>query len=260
MQAEVHRATREPCEYLPWDSEFWGIPIARARGDSLTPESVAAIDHWCEERDIACLYFLATFDDSTTVRCAEDGRFHLVDARVTLGRTPHGFDVTRTTCSPGTVIRSAVERDVDMLRLIARKLYGETRFYFDPNFPDAKCQRLYERWIIESCRGFADQVLIAAAGGSLVGYVTCHMPSGDWGRGSIGLVGVAADARGRGVGRALLAHALGWFATQRVSHVSVSTQGRNIQAQAQYQRCGFVTESYQLWYHKWYRPFIVDTP
>jgi ribosomal protein S18 acetylase RimI-like enzyme len=47
--------------------------------------------------------------------------------------------------------------------------------------------------------------------------------------------------------------ALDWFAQQQVDTVTVVTQGRNIAAQALYQRRGFITQSQQLWYHKWFR-------
>ena len=34
--------------------------------------------------------------------------------------------------------------------------------------------------------------------------------------------------------------------------MKVVTQGRNIAGQRLYQRCGFLTRSVELWYHKWY--------
>ena len=51
--------------------------------------------------------------------------------------------------------------------------------------------------------------------------------------------------------------ALDWFATQGVEKVTVVTQGRNGAAQRLYQRCGFVTGSIHLWYHKWNVPQVV---
>jgi hypothetical protein len=36
--------------------------------------------------------------------------------------------------------------------------------------------------------------------------------------------------------------------------VNVVTQGRNSKAQRLYERCGFLTRSVQLWYHRWFMP------
>jgi len=38
-----------------------------------------------------------------------------------------------------------------------------------------------------------------------------------------------------------------------ITHAEVVTQGRNYGAQRMYQRCGFVTRTTELWYHKWFR-------
>jgi len=72
------------------------------------------------------------------------------------------------------------------------------------------------------------------------------------GLGRIGLVGAGAEARGRGVARALVLAALSWFRSRGSERVQVTTQGRNIAAQRLYQRCGFLTHSVSLYYHKWY--------
>lgn len=246
----------EPCELLPWDGEFWGFPIARVRGRTLTPDSLASIDRWCEERSISCLYFLATFDDPTTVRCAEDGGFRLVDGRVTAAVSSSRF---ASDDPVGVVIRPAISSDVSALRGIASEGYSTTRFYFDRHFPRARCGLLYERWIAESCHGFADQVFVADIDGMPVGYITCHLPTGEE-EARMGLINVASHARRRGIGQALIRHALDWFAERQIPRMIGVTQARNVAIQAFNDRCGFVTQSFELWYHKWYLPPDPDSP
>lgn len=239
----------EPCELLAWDSDFWGVRIARARADVLTPESVDQIDAWSRRASVRCLYLLARSDSAETQQLADDHRFRQADVRVTFRRSGPKADPSYSRI--GAVIRNALPADLSELRNIARTSYHDTRFYYDPRFPKDRCDTFYETWITRSCEGYADGVLVAELDNKPVGYVTCHIDSLA-GRGSIGLVGVGASVQGSGVGRKLVLSALKWFAERDLSEVSVVTQGRNIGAQRLYQRCGFLTHSVHLWYHKWY--------
>jgi len=240
----------EPCEFLPWDTAFFGRRIARVVGHRLNPQRVCAILEWCRVREIEYLYFLAAVDDQQTVRLAEDHGFRLVDIRVTLqcsigdrrsGRSDETAQAVR--------VRPARAGDIPLLQEIARTSYGDSRFYFDPCFSVEACENLYATWIKRSCEGYADAVLVAEAEGRPIGYVSCHLLSNKR-HGQIGLVGVGPQARNRGVGHLLICHSLQWFAERGVDEVSVVTQGRSIAAQRLYQRCGFATHSVQLWYHK----------
>ena len=47
------------CRHLSWDSEFFGLRIARLDGARLHPDEVEKIDRWCIAERIDCLYFLA---------------------------------------------------------------------------------------------------------------------------------------------------------------------------------------------------------
>jgi ribosomal protein S18 acetylase RimI-like enzyme len=238
---------------LEWDSEFWGFPVGEVSGHVLAPGDLAEIDTWCNHHSVACLYFLATSGDPVTVRTAEDEGFRLTDVRVTFeGATDNWPDETRRVDPPGVSIRPSAAGDVESLQKIAAASHRDTRFFFDLNFPRAKCELLYARWIAASCSGFADIVFVGDTAGEALGYITCHLPQDGQQAGRIGLVGVAPMARGRGLGRLLVQCALSWFASQHVDRVTVVTQGRNVAAQVLYQRCGFVTRSHQLWFHKWY--------
>ncbi|MBN1311707.1 MAG: GNAT family N-acetyltransferase [Anaerolineae bacterium] len=240
------------CELAEWDSHFFSIRIARATADRVVGDDMVRIMQWCSTNRIDCLYFLSTADDASTVRQLEDNHFRFVDVRLTFERTPLGLPSAEQEPFSGSV-RQCVPGDIPYLKAIAKAAYRDTRFYFDPNFSLALCDALYETWIEKSCLGYADAVLVYETDEKRpAGYVTCHSLDSD--HGQIGLVGVALEAQGRGVGRHLVSHAVRWFADQGIRRVSVVTQARNWRAQRLYQHCGFLTTSVKLWYHRWFMP------
>ena len=64
-------AEPDPCEYLPWDSRFFGFETGRVLGDTLTADRVRQIDRWCGRRKVVCLYFLSRGDDAQTRALAD---------------------------------------------------------------------------------------------------------------------------------------------------------------------------------------------
>jgi dTDP-4-amino-4,6-dideoxy-D-galactose acyltransferase len=245
----VSRLTFNLPEILPWDTNFFGVRIARLNGEQLTEAQAEEVDIWCKEQVVGCLYFLCDPTDFTTTSTAEKHGFHFVDVRMTLDTTPGKLTGD---LPASTAIRPARPEDVTVLQRIAGEVHRDTRFSYDPNFPDDRVTALYETWIKVSCEGNANLVLVAEDGDTPVGYVTCHLDK-DIQNGRIGLVGVDNRAQGKGFGNALIMNALQWFRDQKMRTVSVVTQGRNYAAQRLYQRCSFRTQSIKLWYHKWYR-------
>lgn len=239
-----------PCTYLDWDSDFFGVRIARVNASHLSEETVAPILAWCAEQAIDCLYFLADANDHATSRLAAQNDFHLVDLRVSLDRSlVNGPLNSSGGDGNGSVIRPCEAADLPALKAIARTVHRDTRFYFDPRFPRDRCDALYETWIAKSCGGYADLVLVADLHGAAVGYCSCHRRGSE---GQIGLFGVHPDYHGQGVGSKLIREALRWFVEQGLERASVVTQGRNIAAQRLYQKHGFMTQAVQLWYHRWF--------
>lgn len=240
-----------PCQFLQWDTDFFGQRIGRITTHRLTPQSLAEVLRWCEQEQIACLYFLADADDRQTVRLVEDSRFHFVDARLTLAHKLGAPAAYPTAQDRQIIVRQFAPEDLPALRAMARVMYRDTRYYYDPCFVPELCDALYETWLAKSCEGAADAVWVALRQMHPIGYISCHL-SRDTMQGQIGLVGVSPQAQGSGVGKLLLDHTLHWFAVQGMQTVEVVTQARNIAAQRLYQRAGFLTQSLQLWYHKWF--------
>jgi len=233
---------------LDWDSEFFGVPIARVIPGSLDEAMIRKIDEECVNSYIACLYALVDGENSATVHALESHAFQLMDIRVTLTRKitedQHAAPVN------DVVIRPSNKKDIDALRAIARVSHVDSRYYADPNFARSRCDDLYALWIEKSCHDYADIVLVAECDGKPVGYIT-----GDANEdrvGQIGLFAVDAAARGRGIGRRLVQESIEWFREQHCDRVDVVTQGCNTRAQQTYQKAGFLTSRVELWFHKWF--------
>jgi dTDP-4-amino-4,6-dideoxy-D-galactose acyltransferase len=202
-----------------------------------------AVDAWAREHRFACVYYLARDEPGRAVE-AEEAGFRLMDVRVELGRATAGGETSG--------LRPARPEDEPVLRQLARSNHRITRFYADPNFPDERCDDLYETWIARSLEGWAAAVLVVEHEGGPAGYVSCHELESEPGSGSIGLIGVAAGAQGRGLGRALVEGAVVWARERRLERMTVVTQARNVAALRTFEACGFRTDDVRLWFHKWY--------
>lgn len=245
------------CEFLQWDSDFFGFRIARAKDHHLTDQSIKDILEWVKNNSIGCLYFLAEFDDPKTTQLAHIHDFQLVDIRVTFEcDLKKHVKKTPARVNNKVLIRPVDPKDISAMEAIAQVSYGFTRFHFDQHFPKAKSDALYEVWIRRSCEGFADHVLVAEMEKQIAGYVTLKL-SGN-GQGQIGLIGVREEVRGHGTGKSLINAAFDWFASKDARVIYVVTQGRNVIGQNLYQKCGFTTKAMQLWYHKWVFPLKND--
>jgi GNAT superfamily N-acetyltransferase len=237
-----------PCEYLEWDSTFFGMRIGRVRATRLTDPLAAEIVRWARQHAMDCLYLFAEAGDRATVVAAERHGFSLVDWRLTFAIDLPTRAVAGEAAAAAALVRPAAEGDLPALKGIARESHTDTRFYFDGRFPRERCDSMYEIWIERSCHGGADLVLVPEVDGAASGYVTCHL---DGGSGRIGLVGVHPRARGRGIAGLTLGAALDWFGVRRATRVSVVTQGRNLAAARLYERCGFTMTSAMVGYHWW---------
>ena len=181
-------ATGEPCQYLEWDSTFFGHRIARATHGRLSPEIAAEVERWCVSHRIDCVCLLARSDDFATVRTAASYGFYLVDVRVTLEVDAQN---ALPEIRPEGVVRPWTLSDVPSLREIARRSHHGTRFYADERFDAARCDELYAEWIERSCRGDADAVFVTELDHGVAGYLSCHAPES-----KVGQIGLAAVTGG----------------------------------------------------------------
>ncbi|MBE2271239.1 MAG: GNAT family N-acetyltransferase [Anaerolinea sp.] len=235
------------CHRLDWDSDFFGYTVGRADVNRLTSEVVAHMNDWCALHQIDCLYFLADPAHYETTWLTQANGFVYVDTRVTLTATLTDPENVSDVL-PDSIRVSRVE-DVPALQAIARSSHRDSRFYFDPVIPAARCDDLFATWIERSVTGkFADVVLVADVDDEPVGYCALQITE----RGAkLALIGVSAAARGQGLGTKLVRATLDWFRQHGYRKVEVVTQGRNVGAQRLYIKHGFHPTETSNWYHRW---------
>jgi len=91
----------------------------------------------------------------------------------------------------------------------------------------------------------ADGVMLAYRGGRCVGFCRCELHEK---RGEIGTIGVAHEARGIGLGRALLRWGVGWVEAATTLPVTLTVDGENEGALGLYRAEGFaVTRTRAIW-------------
>lgn len=230
-------------DFLPWDSEFFGIRIARARIDG--DASPASLANHCDAQGIDCTYLLVDAAQARVIADAQRAGFRVVDLRVTLDRpvaAPH---------PPGEAhpIRLALDADLPRLRAIARTAFEDTRFFRDGRFTPERCADLYDTWITKDCAGRAGAVLVSHGPAGTTGFVTCTKIAAETAQ--IGLIAVDAAARGQKTGGRLIAAAVRWTADAGCARTEVVTQGSNIPALRAYEAAGFRICRSEIWLHRW---------
>ena len=151
-------------------------------------------------------------------------------------------------------IRPATADDAAFIRSLTQRFAtGGTPSWREP----VRLAHFFERAIGEIAELVAadavnprEAVLIASHGGpERLGFIHLRPElsglTGEW-DGYVNAVAVAAEAEGRGVGRALLSAAERWAREQGFRHLVLETFGDNTHARAFYRRLGFAEETLKL--------------
>ena len=90
-------------------------------------------------------------------------------------------------------------------------------------------------------------IFVAESGGEVLGYISTRLDR-ESGKGRIPNLAVAANARGRGIGRGLIEHALEYFRAEGMALAVIETMASNPIGQSLYPSCGFEEVGRQIHY------------
>jgi dTDP-4-amino-4,6-dideoxy-D-galactose acyltransferase len=170
--------------------------------------------------------------------------FYAVDTSVTFqrGDEPH----PDRAMPDGIEVRRADTAECEAAREIAGRCMVFSRFHVDPRFGSGVGDAVNRAWMQSYCDGNrGEETQVALLGGRVVGFnailrssvagAPCRV---------VDLIGVDDEARGRGIGQALMRRFIADTLTAGVRCMRVTTQASNIAAVNLYERSGFrLTES-----------------
>jgi dTDP-4-amino-4,6-dideoxy-D-galactose acyltransferase len=235
-------------QILEFDSNLFGFTVGRVDVDGLAsssaPETLAIASEWgirllyCESSKKLDLSPFSS--DVLTKHVDKKTRFLKSVASTT---QPASF-------VGGRIEKLLADKPSESLVDLALSSGEWSRFRLDEHIPKGVFEKLYQIWISRSVRGeIAESVLVARnVNDELLGMITVGQVDD---RADIGLLAVGEIARGRGVGRALLAAAEEHARTLGRKLIQVVTQGNNTPACRIYEAAGYSVELESHVYHLW---------
>ena len=103
------------------------------------------------------------------------------------------------------------------------------------------------RHIDDDVGAHAEGIFVAEAEGEVLGYISTVLDR-EAGKGRIPNLAVAASARGQGIGRALIGHALDYFRNEKLVYAVIETMDSNPIGQTLYPATGFQEIARQVHY------------
>lgn len=137
------------------------------------------------------------------------------------------------------IIRDFKESDINCLMDISRTAFTYDRFHSDEKLDDLLCDKYYEQWIYNSCKGFADKILVAEYEGKPVGFTTGKVYQND-SLGHLVLSAVADNCRGLGIYTSMIYEGVKWLKEyNELEGLVVGTQINNLAVQKAWINLGF---------------------
>lgn len=177
--------------------------------------------------------------DVARVSALEVAGFRTVDVNVMLRRE------AGAAAGEDAGVREATPEDRDAVAAIAERDYAVSRFHLDPEIPDTVARAIKRDWVENFFRGGrGDRMLVVERDGRVAGF---NLVLDTAEAALIDLIAVAAAARRRGAGRALVC---GLIRSSPGRPVLVGTQVANVEALRFYERLGFTVEQTQFVLHR----------
>ncbi len=245
----VPRLTR-----LAWESEHFAFPVARLDARGLSDQAVWSELELARRQRVRMLVLTTPPEQTVNADILAEFAGRLTDRKATFARSiSPELEQHLSRGGKDYCISEYRESMVTPALLhLALSAGAYSRFRVDPRFPAMHFVAMYRIWIERSVRReIAGAVLVARnsnSGGALSGFVTV---SSTQTTGKIGLIAVAEQARGNGLGRRLVAAAHRWMLDRGAQRAEVVTQLANAPACALYQRCDYALSEVEHYYHLW---------
>lgn len=232
----------ERWERLPWDSEFFGIPIGRVDLDGLDLDDVAAVEADAREQGVLCLYGSMTPEPEAPTVAVQRLGYRFVE-----GATLFSLRTSEPVIPQpdGVSVREGTVDDLPALADTVAQLAAWSRYAVDPRFGPEAAERLQARWIERAaeCTTGERALLVAEDDSGIIAFITRASdpePVVDT---------VGTSSRGSGAARYLIQVAREWAGDRALYGGPIAA--RNVSALRYVSHCGYRVARVRYLYHRW---------
>lgn len=253
------------CAFLvsDWDSRLFGfkygtvkyLPAEGRHRESLAVKKkmVRFLLEWCRQKKIDFLHFRVDTADMSTIHSLEDNGFRFIASVVRYAVESSNLRRMQRSSPCVGLFQS---RDLEQVKRLGSSVFSDNRFSLDPRFEKEMVQKLYEKWVENSCSGkVQDKVFVYRQGEEIAGFTTCGLRKEDsavFGKriGAIDLVGVDPRFQGRGIAVKMVNSAVEWL-EKNSDVVEAIMAAQNKPMIRILERFGFSWRVSQTDWHRW---------
>lgn len=230
-------------EILHWDSDFFGIKIAKI-SEFANKNQFNSVLNQLKDEGIQLVYCFTTPENiEANQTYYEFGQ--LVDKKVTyyqkIKKKQYILDKNIELYNLNSVTPELLE--------LALQSGEFSRFKVDPKFPKGSFEKLYTKWIENSVnKKFDDAVYVYIIENSIKGLLTLKDKDNI---GTISLIGVDKTVRGQSIGSKLTEATFYHYSNKNIFDIEVVTQLDNQLACKFYEKNNFKIKNIQNIYHLW---------
>lgn len=227
---------------LEWDSNFFGIRVARIDSGLQEPDFMEVISQLDSEE-----FDLVYFNSKFLVKENKYYKNHLLDKRVSLIKElkdKKPWD-DRVKLYNGRVPTGKM---IDLSRRVAQS----SRFFFDPAIPNEKVYEMYKIWLSKSVsKEMATDVLVYEDEYGIQGFATIKIL--DNGKALIPMLAVDRNHEGLGISFMLMQAIETFLLKEGCEYLISETKAKNLRALKVYERFGITCEPSHYINHLWRR-------
>jgi len=227
---------------LPWDSEFFDLPIGKVDLAGADLASIAAAEAEARDQGIVCLYgTLDPVEAQTTVLVQQAG-YRFVDAATTFSLR---LDEPAIPQPAGVDVRLGSPADLPEMADMVAKLSDWSRYAVDPRFGREAARRMQDAWLerAAACTTGEFALLVAEDDSGIIAFITRALepePVVDT---------VGTTAQGSGAARYLIEVARAWAGDRPLLGGPIAA--RNVSALRYVSHCGYRVQRVRYLYHRW---------
>lgn len=230
-------------EILDWDSNFFGLKVARITPHISLEVYKKLLSHLYKDG-----FELVYFNSHFGLPESEFYKIIKIDEVVELSKKLK----VRKKFHPKVKLFDKPNATLEMQDLVKR-IARRSRFYFDDNIPKSKVYELYNIWLDKSVKLIsADSVIVYEDDNKVKGFATIKIMKN--GIGVIPLMGVDAKSEGKGISFMLMEAIESYLLEENCTILKSSTQAKNLKALKVYERFGIKCEKNFSINHLWRKP------